>query len=152
MKPYLFLIFFYGSLWAQIKHTQSFVYDDQTISYTTYYPDDKVYGTGAFYVFINQDESVVKCLKKPNKRPYFITIPKDVPKEKQEEFFLEFIHAITSRSKMVDSDFYIIADRDYTRRYKEILHDTHRYKGGYMNEITGIYINPDKAKICNMLE
>jgi len=79
-------------------------------------------------------------------------MPASVSKEKQDELFLEFIDVVTSRTKLIESNFYVVTDKDYTGRYREILNKNRRYKGSYINDIKEIYINPAKTEICKMLQ
>jgi len=72
MKIILALFLITGSVSAQTKHIDSFLFENQRIEYSTYYSNDKIYGINDFYVFVNQDERVQNCLKNKHTRPYFI--------------------------------------------------------------------------------
>jgi hypothetical protein len=137
---------------AQTKSDEIFIFENQKIKYTTLDFKDDIYRVSKFFVIINQKHDVNKCFKNKHLKPYFINIPTDMPKEKQEKLFLEFVSYITGRVKLIDSDFFVISDIDYTGLYKEIFEKEHRYKGYYMNNINDIYLNPTKAEICKMLQ
>lgn len=152
MKFCILLLFVAGNLFAQTKHRELFIFKDQSVEYTTYYYDDKIYGINDFYVFINQNENITKCFKNKHSRLYFINIPSIIPENKREELFLEYINHITSITKLVESNLNIIAEKDYATSYREIFDKKKRYKGSYLNAINGMHINKHNAEICKLLQ
>ncbi len=152
-KNILLLLFVTGSVFSQTKHTDSFFYDGKEIKYCFYYSNSKeIIAVNTFFVFVNNQKNIKKCLKNKHTRPYILDMPADISKEKQEEIFLEFVHDITSKAKLVESNFYLVSDKDYTALYRDIFNKVLRYKGSYLNDIKSIYINPTEAEICKMLQ
>lgn len=152
MKILITFLLIVQATFSQKKIEDSLTFENYTIKYTTYYFEDKIYSINDFYILINQDINLKKCLKNKHKKPYFITIPKEIPKEKHDELFLELIYYITERTKLIESKFHIVADKDYTVLYREMLNKEHRYKGSYMNDITNNSIKPTHTEICKMLQ
>lgn len=135
---------------SQTRTEDKFTFEGQDIKYVFYNSIEKIYPVNKFYVFVNQNESIIKCLDDKYTRPYFFNMPTYISKEKQDKLFLAFVSHITERTKLIESQFYIISDKDYTNIYKELFEREHRDNKSSMNKITALYINPSTEEICKM--
>jgi len=152
MKVFLMFFFIITSCSAQKKYNDSFVFDSKKVIYTTYYFTDQIYPVNSFYVMINQEENLIKCLKNKYKRPYFLKMPNGLSKQKQEELLLAFVSHITNRTKLIESKFYIISDNQYSGLYRQIFEEqAGRYQGSVMNPVEKEYIKADRTDICKIL-
>ncbi len=145
-----FLLFFVQNIYAQKYYNEIFTFENSEIKYLSYDVSNKPANT--FFVFINYKKNLEKCFTNKYMRHYFLDMPADIPKEKQDELFLEFVHDITSKAKLVESNFYLVSDKDYTSLYRDIFNKVLRYKGSYLNEIKSMYIDPTEAEICKILQ
>ncbi|OYQ49906.1 hypothetical protein CHU92_00235 [Flavobacterium cyanobacteriorum] len=148
---FIFLLSFFLAN-AQEKIVGTFDFYNQKVNYTTYNYKDRIYPVNKFFIFINQDENVVKCLKNKHVKPFFLTIPATIPKDKYEQLFLEFYIYITNRTKLIDSYMYVIADKKYTRLYEEQLKKEKQSSGEFTHNIKNEYLNLNVNEICNLLK
>lgn len=144
------LLFIIQNSYSQKHYNETFTFENSEIKYSSYDVSNKPANT--FFVFINYKKNIIKCSNNKYMRHYFLDMPENISKETQDKLFLEFVHDITSKAKLLDSKFFIIADKDYTELYREMLNKEHRYKGGYMNDINKMYINPTETEVCKILQ
>jgi hypothetical protein len=111
---------------AQKKNSKNFNYESQQISYSEVSFTDK--NIIDFFIVMNDDskttnsfqDKIIECkhLKNSHSRFYFLTIPENCKTlEQKEKLFLEFASTIQNRAKLIDSNLYIISDKDYTGLY-----------------------------------
>lgn len=152
MKNILFLLLIFSIANAQEKLVNTFIFEGKPITYTTHYFKDNIYPVNKFYLLINQDEATIKCHQNKYVRPFYLNIPDNIPEEKYEQLFLEFYSEIAERTKLINSEMYVIADKKYSALYRKTKEKQDQSDGVLMNKIEGEYIGISKDEICRMLK
>lgn len=145
--------------YSQKKHNSTFSFGNQIIKYSSYsYAKRNI---SNFYIICYDDRDKLKkiindiemCFVNHNQNTkfYFLLIPKKIKDIKQKEkLFLEFLSDVVNRTKLIDSNLFIISNDDYTNLYREIKKErSNKYKYGYLNDIKDIFIEND-PEICKI--
>lgn len=157
-KLYIFILIFgcFLTLDAQIKNEFFEFEGNKNISYYRILGGER--SVAKFYVIFNQspqyEKEVKKCLKRKDYKMFFtLTIPSEIKsKQKQEELFLAFVLQIVNSTKLIDSEMYVISDKDYMDLYERARQQNEgTYSYGKLNEINQAYIGKLPKEICDII-
>ncbi|HEU4496970.1 MAG TPA: hypothetical protein VFR70_07955, partial [Flavobacterium sp.] len=148
------------SCYSQKKQNATFLFEDKTIEYSSYSFTNK--NILDFYIICHDDAGKLKeimnnvqtCLagKNVNKKFYFLLFPEKVNNmEIRQKLFLELITNIVSRTKLIDSNLFVISDDDYSTLYRRTkkLNDN-KYKHATLNDIKEMFTG-NNLEICRMI-
>lgn len=151
---FIIILFTNYGIYSQ-KQQETFVFKSTEIVYNVYsYVDE---GIEDFYIviedaninneFANELENCNTSLK--NKRFYVISIPENVKGQDDADcLFLEFLTHVLGRTKLVDSNLYVVSAKNYTGLYKKVRNENDNiYQHTYLNEIKGTY-----SSVCESLK
>lgn len=155
MKLLFVIIFFTSSGMYSQKQQETFVFKSTEIVYNVYsYVDKEI---GDFYIVIDDanmnnifHKELVNCnTSLKNKRFYVISIPENIKGQDDKDcLFLEFLTHVLGRTKLVDSNLYVVSSKNYTGLYEKVKNENDNiYQHTYLNEIKGIY-----SSVCESLK